>query len=80
MSYIIDNDGFFEAIEQERTMNPNTITVRIKDVYGTQKTYPVCDKAKLFAKLANTTTLTHDARQIILALGYNIEVEPRHLS
>jgi hypothetical protein len=56
------------------------ITIRIKDVYGTQKAYPVCDKAKLFARLAGTTTLTHDTRQIIMALGYNIEVKPRHLS
>ncbi len=80
MSYLVDNDGFFAAIEQERAMNPNTITVRIKDVYGRQTAYPVCDKAKLFASLAGTATLTHDARQIILALGYNIEVEPQHLS
>ena len=65
-------------------MNPHTkdapiIQVRIKDVYGRQTAYPVCDKAKLFAKLAGTATLTHDARQIILALGYNIEVLPREL-
>ena len=59
---------------------PPFIIVRIKDVYGRQTAYPVCDKAKLFAKLAGTATLTHDARQIILALGYNIEVEPQHLS
>lgn len=56
-----------------------TIQVRIKDVYGTPKAYPVCDKAKLFAKLAGTATLTHDARQIIMALGYNIEVMGREL-
>ena len=56
-----------------------TIQVQIRDVYGRQTAYPVCDKAKLFAKLAGTATLTHDARQIILALGYNIEVLPRQL-
>ena len=58
---------------------PDKIQVRIKDVYGRQTAYPVCEKAKLFAKLAGTATLTHDARQIILALGYNIEVLPREL-
>ena len=57
----------------------NTIQVQIRDVYGRQTAYPVCDKAKLFAKLAGTATLTHDARQIILALGYNIEVVGREL-
>jgi hypothetical protein len=55
------------------------IIIRLKDVYGTQKAYPVCEKAKLFARLAGTATLTHDTRQIILALGYNIEIEPRQL-
>ena len=58
---------------------PDKIQVQIRDVYGRQTAYPVCDKAKLFAKLAGTATLTHDARQIILALGYNIEVLPRQL-
>jgi hypothetical protein len=57
----------------------NTIQVQIRDVYGRQTAYPVCEKAKLFAKLAGTATLTHDARQIIRALGYNIEVLPRQL-
>lgn len=60
-------------------MTQPTIQARIKDVYGKQMVYPVCDKAKLFAKLANTIVLTHDARQIIMALGYNIEVLPREL-
>ena len=60
-------------------MTTPIIQVQIRDVYGRQTAYPVCDKAKLFAKLAGTATLTHDARQIILALGYNIEVLPREL-
>jgi len=61
-------------------MTQPTITVQLKDVYGRQTAYPVCDKAKLFARLAGTTTLTHDARKIILALGYNIEVLPQELT
>jgi len=60
-------------------MTQPTIQVRIKDVYGRTTAYPVCEHAKLFAKLAGTATLTHDARQIIMALGYNIEVLPREL-
>ena len=57
----------------------DTIQVHIKDVYGKQTVYPVCDKAKLFAKLAGTTTLTHSALCVIEQLGYNIEVLPRAL-
>ncbi len=60
-------------------MTTPTIKVQIRDVYGRQTAYPVCAKAKLFAKLANTTTLTHDARQSILALGYNIEFVGREI-
>lgn len=56
-----------------------TIQVQIRDVYGRQSAYPVCDKAKLFAKLAGTTTLTHATLCIIEQLGYTIEVEPRTL-
>jgi len=52
-----------------------TITVRIKNVYGREIVYPVCNAAKQFAALANTKTLTDDAINIIKSLGYSIEVE-----
>jgi len=35
-----------------------TIIVRIKDVYGTQTVYPVCELAIGLAALAGTKTLT----------------------
>lgn len=70
----IDNDDFFKPLE-----TPNTIKVSIRDIYGRQSAYPVCDKAKLFAKLAGTTTLTHNTLELIKQLGYTIEVEPRTL-
>lgn len=47
------------------------IVVHIKDVYGSTLVYPVCEKAKLFAKLAGTKTLTREALGHIAALGYN---------
>jgi len=50
------------------------ITVEIKTVYGVQKIYPRCDKAKAFANLANTTTLTSQAIDAIKALGFSIAV------
>ena len=51
------------------------ITVRIKNVYGEDKVYPVCDAAKTFAELAGTTTLTARAVSLIKQLGYTINVE-----
>jgi hypothetical protein len=51
------------------------LRVKMKDQYGVQVTHPVCDHAKLFAKLAGTKTLTPHALETIRALGYHIEVE-----
>ena len=55
------------------------ITVRIKNVYGEDKVYPVCDAAKTFAELAGTTTLTARAVSLIKQLGYTINVEAQTL-
>jgi hypothetical protein len=58
----------------ESTMT-QTIIVRIKDVYGTQTVYPVCELAIGLAALAGTKTLTPAALKIIKSLGYQIAVE-----
>ena len=52
-----------------------TITVQIKTVYGNEAIYPICDKAKQFAALVGTKTLTRDAIAKIKTLGYSIEVQ-----
>lgn len=53
------------------------INVLIRDVYGTEKVYPVCGKAKLFAGIAGTTTLTPKALKLITELGYEITTAQR---
>lgn len=50
------------------------IQVQIKQVYGNETIYPVCDTAKKFAALLGTKTLTYRAIQGIKDLGYSIEV------
>jgi len=52
-----------------------TITVRIKNVYGNETIYPVCDKAKAFANIAGTTTLTRHVIAQIKAMGFAISVQ-----
>ena len=52
-----------------------TITVQIKTVYGNEAIYPICDKAKQFAALIGTKTLTRRAICQIEMLGYLIEVQ-----
>ena len=51
------------------------IVVRIKTVYGVDKVYPVCTKARLFADIAGTTTLRPSDLKAIRALGYGINIE-----
>ncbi len=46
------------------------ITVAIKNVYGNNLAYPVCEKAKLFAQLGGARTLTKSSLDKIESLGY----------
>lgn len=48
------------------------ITIRVDRVYGKVTVYPVCDRAKLIAQLAGTTTLTHGALCLAERLGFEI--------
>tara|TARA_R100000687_G_C6377051_1_gene130774 strand:+ start:231 stop:482 length:252 start_codon:yes stop_codon:yes gene_type:complete len=55
------------------------ITVKIRNVYGEDKIYPVSDQAKLFANIAGTKTLTDYTIARIKQLGYAIRVEQQTL-
>lgn len=50
------------------------VTIEIKNVYGINKNYPICDTAKLFAQLTGSKTLSQAQLRTIEALGYTIEV------
>lgn len=50
------------------------IQVRVLDVYGKRVVYPVCEKAKTFASIADTKTLTESTLRCIRKLGYDINV------
>jgi hypothetical protein len=47
------------------------------DVYGKRVVYPVCDKAKVFAAIADTKSLTETTLRCIKKLGYEIHVIPQ---
>lgn len=55
------------------------ILVKIKNVYGNEMIYPVCEKALIFANMAGTKTLTHQSIKQIKALGYTIAVQQKTL-
>jgi hypothetical protein len=50
------------------------IHVHIRNVYGENRIYPVCDLAKGFARLIGQKTLTLDNVRDIKALGYDVQV------
>jgi proline racemase len=53
-------------------MEKLTITIQVDKAYGGFLFYPVCDKAKTFAELAKTKTLSYQAIKSIKKLGYEV--------
>ncbi len=49
-----------------------TIRIELRDVYGKQTAYPVCDTAQTFADIAGTKVLTDQTLMRIATLGYTI--------
>lgn len=65
-----------DQLARQVQQDPLTIHVRVMDVYGRQVVYPVCDKAKVFAAIAGTTSLTETTLKCIRKLGHDIHVVP----
>ena len=55
------------------------LLVSKKNVYGIERVYPVCTKAKLFADIAGNKTLLPDVIELIKKLGYNLTTEGEKL-
>ena len=51
------------------------LTIEIKTNYGKEAIYPVCEKAKTFAKLIGSKTLTRESIETIKTLGYSFTVQ-----
>tara|TARA_R100000781_G_C4058612_1_gene120247 strand:- start:253 stop:441 length:189 start_codon:yes stop_codon:yes gene_type:complete len=55
------------------------IIVKIVSEYGQNRVYPVCKRAKIFATIAGTKTLTDQAVKEIKNLGFAIQVQQQPL-
>jgi len=55
------------------------LQVKIKNIYGVKRIYPVNDTAGLLTGLTGHKTLDDRAINIIKALGYEIEVMPEKI-
>ena len=62
-------------MKMKESMNNLEIMVRIKNVYGVEKVYPVSPNAHLFADIAGTTTLRPSDLKVIQELGYRVLIE-----
>ena len=51
------------------------LIVEIKNVYGVQRIYAVCNNAKLITKLKQSKTLNKEDISILRELGYTIETK-----
>lgn len=51
-----------------------TIKVRLKQVYGVDTLYPVCDTAHTFTAFAETKTLRKRDIYLIKKLGFDVEL------
>ena len=56
------------------------ITVKIKNSYGRELIYPVCQQAIIFAKIAGQTTLSREHIENIRSLGFIVETQQQHES
>lgn len=52
-----------------------TIVVQIREVYGIERVYPVCEAATTFAQMKGQRTLTQRDIDHIKQLGYRVAVE-----
>ena len=51
------------------------LIVEIKNVYGVERIYAVCNNAKLITKLKQSKTLNKEYISILRELGYKIETK-----
>lgn len=50
-----------------------SIKVQVKHEFGQRRVYPICNRARLFAEIANTKTLSSDTLACIKHLGFTVE-------
>ena len=55
------------------------LIVEKKNVYGIERVYPVCNKAKLFARISGNKTLLEEDRKLIKQLGYTFTTKQEEI-
>ena len=55
------------------------LIVEKKNVYGVERVYPVCNKAKLFATISGNKTLLPEVIEQIKKLGYKLTTKQEEI-
>ena len=61
--------------KEKRSEKVYNLIVEKKNVYGVERVYPICNKAKLFAAISGNKTLLPEVIEQIKKLGYNLTTE-----
>ena len=56
-------------------VNKMQLIVEVKNIYGVERIYAVCNNAKLITKLKQSKTLNKEDISILRELGYKIETK-----
>jgi len=55
------------------------LEVQIKNLYGRDVVYPVCEKSQLLTRLSGNRTLTSEAIAVIKQLGYTFTTTTKEI-
>ena len=64
---------------EEKCMKEKTLIVKKKNVWGSERVYPVCEKAILFSCIAASKTLCPITIANIKKLGYKFETQKEEI-
>ena len=62
-----------------KVISLTNLIVEKKNVYGVERVYPVCKKAKLFARISGNITLLDEDRKLIAELGYTFSTKAEEI-
>lgn len=55
------------------------LEVQVKNLYGRDVVYPVCEKSRLLTQLSGNRTLTSEAIAVIKQLGYTFTTTTKEI-
>jgi hypothetical protein len=70
----MNNKEFKEFEEFNENMKNKKIKIKIVNVYGVDRIYPVCENAKIFCLITKRRTLMPETIGHIKSLGYAVKV------